>query len=565
MPSGPRRIWRVLPPAPPEALRALGAYPPLMAQLLSNRGVRSAAQAEAFLDPRRPGTSGADAAPLPGAEAAVSRILRAIRSGETIAVYGDFDADGVTASALLWEAFTGAGARLVAYIPDRVTEGHGLNVAAIRELRGLGAGLIVTADCGVTNAAEVAAAAELGVDVVVTDHHTPPAVLPGAAAVVDPKLPGAPDAWKPLSAVGVAFTVAEALGLAAGRPADRSLLEFVALGTVADLSPMEGVNRALVREGLEQLNRTQRPGLRALLAVAGLEPGHVDTEAISFALGPRINAPGRMDHASASFRLLTAPSADEARALAEQVNAANVERRRQTAETLAAVQARLKASPGELPLIFLGDPSFPPGVLGLAAGKLTEEHYRPSVVCQIGPVETRGSCRSIPEFNIIEALRRCDGLFTRYGGHAQAASFTIPTERLPELDRRLGAIAREALAGADLRPRIVIDAEIPLGRIDGAAIRAMRDLAPFGIGNATPTFVARRVEVLDARAMGADGRHLRLKVREGSVTWTAVAFNAPELPRPVPSHVDIVFTLAIDRWDGRETLRLNVLDLAPAA
>jgi single-stranded-DNA-specific exonuclease len=557
----PKRQWHVLPAPPAPALRALGAYPPLIARLLYNRGVRTAAEAQAFLEARR---APADAAGLPGTDAAVRRIAQAVRSGETIAIYGDFDADGVTASALLWEALKGFGVQPVIYIPDRVTEGHGLNLGALQELRRLGARLVVTADCGVTNASEVAAAADLGMDVVITDHHTPPPALPSAAAVVDPKRAGSSEALRGLSAVGVAYVLSEALARELARPADPTLLEFVALGTVADLAPLAGQNRALVREGLRSLGRTKRPGLLALLAVAGLEPKQVDTEAISFSLGPRINAPGRLDHASPSFRLLTAASLDEARPLAEQVNAANADRQRQTAEVLAAVAQRAEAIAGR-PLIFLGDPEFPPGIIGLAAGKLTEEHYRPAVVCSVRPQETRGSCRSIPEFNIIEALQRCDGLFARYGGHAQAAGFTIATERLPELERRLTAIAAETLGQTDLRPRLVIDAEVPLSRIDGTMIRAMRELAPFGAGNPQPAFVARRAEVREARTMGAEGRHLRLKLREGAVTWVAVAFNAPELPQPAPPFIDLVFTLGIDRLDGREMLRLNVLDLAPAA
>ncbi len=558
----PKRLWHVLPAPSKESLRALGAYPPLIAQLLHNRGVRTAAEAQAFLEARR---APADAAGLPGTDAAVRRIAQAVRSGETIAIYGDFDADGVTASALLWEALKGFGVQPLVYIPDRVAEGHGLNLGALQELRRLGARLVVTADCGVTNAAEVAAAADLGMDVVITDHHTPPPALPSAAAVVDPKRAGSSEALRGLSAVGVAYVLAEALACELGRPADPSLLEFVALGTVADLAPLAGQNRALVREGLRSISRTKRPGLLALLAVAGLEPKQVDTEAISFTLGPRINAPGRLDHASPSFRLLTATSLDEARPLAEQVNAANVRRQRQTAEVLAAVAQRGEAAAVGRPLIFLSDPDFPPGIIGLAAGKLTEEHYRPAVVCSVGPQETRGSCRSIPEFNIIEALQCCEGLFARYGGHAQAAGFTIATERLPELERRLVAIAAGQLGQADLRPRLVIDAEVPLSRIDGTMIRALRELAPFGVGNPPPTFVARRAEVREARTMGAEGRHLRLKLREGAVTWVAVAFNAPEMPQPAPPFIDLVFTLGIDRLDGRETLRLNVLDLAPAA
>ncbi|MEE9286264.1 MAG: single-stranded-DNA-specific exonuclease RecJ [Dehalococcoidia bacterium] len=559
----PRRIWDVLPAAPRDAGRALGRYPPIMAQLLYNRGIRSAADAEAFLHPKPPAPD--EEIPLPNAQAAVSRLAEAVRSGETMAVYGDFDADGVTSSALLVEALTALGARPIVYIPDRVAEGHGLNLPAIRHLHRRGVSLVITADCGVTDVAEVAAAADLGIDTIVTDHHTPPGVVPDAVAVVNPKLsPGSTGIFHVLASVGVAFKLCQSLYRALDRPMDWSLLEFVALGSVADLSPMEGENRRLVREGLMYLNRTQRPGLRALLDVAGLKPGQVDTEAIGFGLGPRINAPGRMGHANISYQLLVASQPDEAHALAQQLDAANADRQRLTRQALARARERLTEAPELGPLLILGDPDFSPGIVGLVAGRLREEYYRPAVVYQRGPEETRASCRSIPEFNIIEALRQCDDLFQRYGGHAQAAGFTIATGRLPELEERLTDIARRELAGRDLRPSIAIDAEIPLGRIDGAAIRAMRELAPYGVGNPQPTFLARDIEVLDVRRVGADGRHLRLRVREGPVSWTAIAFNAPPLPDPVPGYIDLVFTLSIERRQERETLQLNVLDLAVA-
>ncbi|MBI3744218.1 MAG: single-stranded-DNA-specific exonuclease RecJ [Chloroflexi bacterium] len=568
-----RRRWDVAPLATAEVVRALRDYPPIMAQLLFNRGVRSVADAEAFLHP--PASSPDDASRIPGAQAAVERIMRALRNRELIAVYGDFDADGVTSAALLTEWLHSAGARLVPYIPDRVSEGHGLNLGAVQELHSRGVKLIVTADCGITNHPEVAAAADLGIDVVITDHHTPPASLPMASAVVDPKLPGSPPAYAGLASVGVAFTLCEALARELSVDLDPALLEFVALGTIADMAPMTGLNRSLVREGLARLNKSQRPGIRALLQAARLELGHVDTESVAFALGPRINAPGRIDHASPAYLLLTAPEMEEAQRLAEQIDAANGERQRTTADVLAKVRdylAQLEAMP---PILILGDELFPAGIVGLAAGKLTEQCYRPSIVYQRGDRECRASCRSIPEFNIIEALRECDGkgpvrgepvepLFVRYGGHAQAAGFTIATERLPELERRLLAIAERKLAGQPLVPRIAIDAEIPLGRINGPLIKAMRDLAPFGLGNPTPIFLARDVEVRDMKAVGADGKHLRITLRDGAVAWTAMAFNAPPLEGSTPKRIDVVFNLSVDRFNGRETLRLNVVDFRRA-
>ena len=560
----PRRTWHLLPRAEPDALQALGDLPPVVAQLLYNRGFRTSEEARAFLEPRTSAVR--DAFQLPNAEPAVERLAAALRRQESIAIFGDFDADGVTSSALLTEGLRALGARPIPYIPDRVSEGHGLNLPALHFLHQQGVRLVLTADCGITSVAEVAAAAELGMDIVITDHHTPPERVPDAVAVVDPKLEGSSSPYADLAAVGVAFKLVEALSAKLGQPADESLLEYVALGTVADVSPMRGENRYLVSRGLDHLNRSERPGIRELIKVSGLAPGQVDTEAISYALGPCINAPGRMDRADPSYQLLVARSAAEAEPLAAELNARNQERRRLTQETLSAIEEGLESSLERVPpILILGEPDFHPGIIGLAAGKLTEQYHRPAIVCQVGPEETRGSCRSIPEFNIIEALGRCDDLFKRYGGHAQAAGFTIATRDLPELRERLTAIASAALDGLALSPRIAIDAEMPLGQLDGQIIRALRGLAPHGPGNPPPTFLSRGVQVQEIRPMGEKGQHSRLKLKGGRATWSAVAFDMAMGDGPPPPSIDVVFTLSIDRWSGEELLQLRVLDMAPSS
>ena len=535
--------------------------PPLIAQLLYNRGVRDQSQARAFLDTSWAGSG--DPFLLPNADRAVDRLARAIDGRETIAIFGDFDADGVTASAVLYEGLRPLGVRVVPYIPDRVEEGHGLNLKAIQYLKGLGVTVLVTADCGITSVAEVAAAADLGMDTIITDHHSPPASLPDAVALVNPKLKGASLALADLAACGVAYKLMEALYLRLGRDHDESLLEFVALGTVADLAPMGPANRALVRRGIGLLNRTSKPGLLALLKVSGMSPGDVDTEAIAYTLGPRINAPGRIDHADASYQLLVSTTPEEAAPLAARLNERNAQRQQITREILEDVKRKLEQPLRSL--IMVGDAAYPPGVVGLVAGKLTEEYHRPSIVFQEGPVESRASCRSIPEFNIIEALRQCDGLFSRYGGHAQAAGFTIATTRLAELRRRLTEIAARALDPAAFIPRIRVDAHVRLERLTGDVIRAMRDLAPHGPINPAPTLLCRGVEVKDFKAMGAEGQHVRLKLKAGGVTWSAVAFNTDLGETPPAALIDLVFTLSVNRWNGSEGLQMRVLDMAPSS
>ncbi len=541
----------------------MAAYPPIAARVLYNRGIRGPEEAEAFLDAALP--AGESGSLLHEFRPAVERLARAVEQGERIAIYGDFDADGITSSAILTKGLRGLGLTVMPYIPDRVAEGHGLNEGAVRLLAESGADLIVTADCGITDADEVALAAELGVDTIVTDHHSPPARLPDAAAVVNPKLPGQPAAYRDLASCGVAYKLMEALYEHGGKDLSESLLGLAALGTIADMAPLTAGNRALTREGLAALNRAEDAGIKALIEVAGIGPGRVDSEAVSFALAPRINAPGRMGHAEDGYKLLTAESEEEAAALAKALDEKNLERRTATTAILDKVMEQ-RAAFESRPIIILGDAEFPPGLVGLAAGRLTDQYYRPAVVCTVGPEETRGSCRSIPEFNIIEALRRVDreaeGIFLRYGGHAQAAGFTVAAERFGEFTERLTAVAAEELRDMELAPRLDIDAEVSLDRIDGATIKALRRVEPYGQGNPPPTFLARGVQALDARTLGAGGEHLRLKIRAGRVTWNAIYFNAEAPPEAVQGALDLVFALKVDRFGGYATLQLEVLDLA---
>lgn len=558
-PALPRRVWQVLPRASRADLEALGG-PPLIAQLLFNRGAKTRADAERFL---HPSLSSGDPFLLPGAEAAVRRLFQAVTHQERIGIFGDFDADGITASAVLTEGLRALGAKIVPYIPDRVLEGHGLNLPAIHHLHAAGVSLIVTADCGISSRPEVAAAADLGIDTIITDHHLPPIRLPEAVALVNPKIALAEPMYSDLASVGVASRLIDALYAEMGRKADETLLEFVALGTVADLAPMRGpVNRSLVRNGLAQLNSTRRPGIQELLKVAHVRPGQVDTEVIAYALGPRLNAPGRVDSATPSYHLLVARSTEEAAPLAAELDLRNGERQKITKVILERVKAELGFPLP--PILILGSPDFQPGVVGLAAGKLTEEYNRPSIVCQVGPEETRGSCRSIPQFNIVEALRQCEDLFTRYGGHAQAAGFSMPSRNFLRLKERLLKISAAALGTQSLESRLVIDAELVMDHINGEIIRGLQDFAPHGPQNPVPSFLSRSVEVREARAMGSEGQHMRLRLRSRTVTWEAVAFNLAGERPTAGSLVDLVYTLGVDHWGGDSRLQMRVLDMLPS-
>jgi single-stranded-DNA-specific exonuclease len=522
----------------------------------------------------------ADPLLLPGLELAVERLAQAVEQRETVAVFGDFDVDGITAAALLTEALRELGATALPYIPDRFREGYGLNTSAVAELAGRGAGLLVAADCGTSSVAEVAEANRLGMDVVVLDHHTIPAELPASLALVNPKLGSACGPHADLASVGVAYQTAAALYHAVGRPWEgERFLDLVALGTVGDLVPLLGENRRLVNLGLSALRKAHRPGLRALIAAAGVRPEAVDVETIAYGLAPRLNAAGRLAHAETSLQLLLTTEGAQAEELAGRLNALNQERQRQTEQAVALAAELLAADDpqGSLPLVFIAHPDIPQGIAGLVASRLVDRRYRPAVVCQTGDGESRASCRSIPEFDIVGALRQQKPLLVRFGGHRLAAGFTVANESLPALKRALLEHAGEALMGVELSPTLEIDAEVPLARLRGEEIRWLQAFAPHGQGNPEPTFLSRGVLVAEARPIGNDGRHLRLKLkdadaRSGPVTWPAVAFDLGEVAVSAGQRVDVVYSLAVDRRSGDahstgsgRALELRVKDLAPTA
>lgn len=535
----------------------------VIAQLLYNRGLTEPSQLESFLaaDERLSG----DPSLLPGIHQAVSRIYQALLSGENIAVYGDFDTDGITATALMVQGLSRFNANVIPYIPHRLTEGYGIKTAALENLRQQGIGLVISVDCGITAFNEVKRARRRGLDVVITDHHTPPEMIPPANAVINPKLPQSDYPFSELAGVGVAMKLLQALFHGLGREKQLSeLIDLVALGTVADMVPLLGENRYLVKQGLELINRSPRLGIKEIVAQAGLNISNIDSETISWNIAPRLNAAGRLEHAIQSYQLLITESPQEAHELAVWLEQKNAERQRLTTKALARAREQVTAQ-GDAPLLIAGDSDFPAGICGLVASRLADEFYRPAVVVRVGDRFSSGSCRSIPEFNIIRALTQCGRIFTHFGGHAQAAGFSLLTRNLPRLEQSLLELATIQLQGVDLRPKLDIDAEIRLSDLGGDTFSMIQKLAPFGSGNPPPVFLSRGVEVIDRHDMGANGKHLRLKLRQDGLVWNGVGFRLSNyLPAPCPL-LDIVYTLEVDRWDNEGRLRLNIMDFAPTS
>ena len=554
--------WHLPAPVPDSyTVSALG-FSRLMAQLLYNRGLTDSLQIQSFLA----ADSSLSANPflLPDMSQAVARIYRALLSGEDIAVYGDFDVDGITATALLVQGLSALGGRIIPYIPHRLTEGYGLKIAALENLCHQGVSLVITVDCGISALKEVKRARRIGLDIIITDHHTIPPQMPPAVAIVNPKRTDSNYPFSELAGVGVAFKLLQALFQATGREEQLDeLTDLVALGTVADIVPLLGENRYLVKQGLKLINTAPRLGIREVMVQSGLSPGSFTSDRISWIVAPQLNAAGRLAHAMTSYRLLVADCQEEAHQLAIWLEQKNAERRKLTERFLAKAIEQVLAQ-GISPLLIVEDKDCPVGIAGLIASRLSEEFCRPAIVVKTGEKMSRGSCRSIPQFNIIQALTQCSSLLSQFGGHSQAAGFTLLTRNLPSLEQHLSQMTATQLAGVDLRHQLDIDAVVTLLDLGGDTFQMIQKLAPFGYANPDPVFLSRNVEVVDCRTFGNNDGHLRLKLRQGGMVWDGVGFGLGNYLTEVSSPLNIVYNLEVDRWGGEETLRLNILDFGPS-
>lgn len=560
--------WVISSPITPEADEALVRFPPILKQILFNRGLADYEEARAFM--RAMPSFNTDPFQLTGMEATVDRVLHAIRRSEPIAIYGDYDVDGVTATALLVDALTTLGANARHYIPNRFDEGYGLNIDALDTLKEQGVKLVITVDCGIRSPNEALHARTIGLDLIISDHHHPDGDnLPPSFAVVNPKQQGDLYPDKYLAGVGIAYKIAEALAQKInGRTQNVQLVELldlVALGTVADLAPLIGENRFLVRKGLRQIHDTRRQGLYSLANVAKMQIGKVTAGHIGFMLGPRLNASGRLESALASFELLTTTDLMRAGQLAQQLDVQNHQRQGLTRSTQEqAEQIALDEDP-EAFLLFAAHEGFNPGVVGLAASRLTEVYYRPSVVAAKGPEETRGSCRSIPEFHITDALDQCKDLLVRHGGHAAAAGFTVRNENLPEFVARLKQIARDQLAGRDLRHSLTADMEVSLPQLNMEVLDHLDYLEPTGYGNPSAVFVSRDVKIKSFRPVGSEGKHLKVTLDdECGGFMDCIGFRMGPLHASIPQRVDLLYSLELNEYNGRKSLQLNLKDIKPA-
>lgn len=562
----PKR-WLVSPLIPPSVSSALEEFPSLLRQLLYNRGITDYQAARAFVDCAP--AEDTDPFLIKDMHTAVEILHQALAENALIAIYGDYDVDGVTSSALLYEFLSSLGSTPRVYIPSRFDEGYGLNMDAVAQLHSKGIALMITVDCGIRSIPEIALAKSLGMRVILSDHHQPGAQLPPADAVINTRQAGDPYPYKQLAGVGLAYKLADAylrMYPQAGLDA-QNWLDLVALGTVADLAPINGENRALVRAGLEQMRDTRRQGLYSLAQVSGIKLESVNSGNIGFGLGPRLNAAGRLDSAMAAFELLTSTDVFSAGMLAQQLDAQNVQRKDLTLHVQEqAIQLAMQADP-DSPVIFAASPDFNEGVVGLAASRVAEQLYRPAIIGAQNESNIVASCRSIPEFNITSALDKCADLLVRYGGHSMAAGLTVSLENAPELLARLNAIAREALQGVEMVPVLGIDREIQLEHMRPEFVpqvfEAMEKLEPTGRENPEALFCSRGVRVASSRVVG-DGQHLKLTLQAGKNSFDAIAFKQGYWLNQLPERIDIAYAFELNSYMGRKTLQLNVKDIHPA-
>ena len=558
--AGPAVRW--LFPPDPDVSGLPRDVPAPVARVLASRGIDSAAGLSRFLNPSH---LPYDPSLMPGMEAAVARLRRSVIDNERVGVFGDFDVDGITGTAIIAEGLGSLGAHPVPYLPLRGAEGHGLSRGAIDYLVDSGVTLIVTVDCGITDAEEVAYAASRGTEVIVTDHHLPPDGLPPAVACVNARLPESDYPFPELCGAGIALKVMDGLHRSWGVPYDPSLLELAALGSIADLVPLVDENRYLVTEGVELLRNTRRLGLLALFDIARLSPDDIDSEKVAFQIAPRLNAAGRMGDAADSLRLLTSRSAEEAMDLAEKLDEMNRQRRAATEEATALVIQRVEAMSSLPAMLVVADESIQQGVAGLAASRLAERYRRPSAVLSIDGDLAVASARSIPEFNIVDAIASSSPLLVRFGGHAQAAGFTVSTRHIGEVARQLEEYAADRLGSLDLSPSLEIDAVASLDELSFDVYDWLASLEPYGKGNRRPLFASLKVPVQEARIIGHSQQHLRLRVKQNGREFTALAFNQAQRwsalgGSPGETRLDLAYTLMLDNWQDQSNLVLRVSD-----
>ncbi len=533
---------------------------PLLARLLVIRGITEVQQAKRFLHVTQDDLH--DPFLLPNMEESVNRIQRAIVKGERILIYGDYDCDGVTSTALLYDCIKDFTNTIDYYIPNRFTEGYGLNTTAVTKANEAGVTLLITVDTGISAVHEVAYANQLGLDVIITDHHEPPEILPNAYSIINPKLSTSTYPFPLLAGVGVSFKLALAIS-GKWKP---YWMEWAAIGTIADLVPLIGENRILAKLGLGRLNESPTVGVDAIIRSAGINQKEITAGHIGFTVAPRINASGRLDTASAAVDLLLCQDEKQAVMFANQLSNLNEERQHLVQQTIEEAKLQVEADPeGNKYCIVVGHRSWNAGVIGIVASKLVDLYYRPTIVCSFDDEQgiAKGSARSISGFHLYESLRQCEDVLTKYGGHEMAAGMSLKIEHFQLFKKKMNEVAEKSLAEEDYIPRTVIDASLSIAEMDVEIIKQLQRLAPFGMGNRTPRLMIEDVTIQDKRYMGREQEHVKLLLKKGNYHLNAIAFKKREQMENLSllASPKLCGELSINEWNGRTEPQFIIHDI----
>jgi single-stranded-DNA-specific exonuclease len=563
------KIWKLI----PDSTRALNLARELdisrvTAKLLINRGISDSASAKSFLAPALSNLS--DPMLLADMDKALDLITHAVKTHKSIVVYGDYDADGLTASALLLIFFNELGIPASAYIPNRLAEGYGLNSKAIKDIARDGGELIITVDCGISNREEIELAHGLGLKIIITDHHQIPEGFVPACPVINPHRTDSAFPYKELAGVGVAFFLL--IGIRAAlrdtgwfretqEPDLRHYLDLVALGTVADMTPLTGLNRILVAYGIEVMKKSKWPGIKAIQDISGIQASSLSASDLAFKIAPRLNAPGRMGDSMIGLEALMEKRISFAMEIVALLNSLNSKRQSIESNILSQIEDVLmpEVDVDNRRSLVLYKEGWHQGVLGIVASKLLDKYHRPTIVLTIKNGMATGSGRSIDGFNLYEALAGQSSLFEKFGGHYHAAGLTLKTSNLDKFSTCIEELARKALKDQDLIPVIKIDDEIEIHDLTKGLMIEIESLAPFGSGNPEPLFLSRKVQVLSSRIAGE--RHLKLILRQGNNFLEAIGFGLADMHPLEGESVDVVFTPEINRWNGQDKIQLRIADI----
>ena len=550
------KFWKFKPNVPTELSQNLG-LDSFSAQLLFNRKIETLKQVEMFLNPNH--DSLINPYDLPEMELAVERIKTALENNESIGIFGDFDVDGISATAILLSTLNDFGISAFPYIPNRVSEGHGLNRKSLDYFKSKNVSLIITVDCGTTDLDEVSNAKSMGIDVIITDHHLPLESRPNSAALINPNLPESNYSNKNLTGSGTAFKLATAIYNSFKKPIPNTLIQYAALGTISDVGILNPENRFIVSEGITQMRNTQSIGLKALAEKSGTNLNTITSQDAAFKLIPRLNAPGRLENAIIALEILTTTDENTAHKVAIELESLNEKRKSMTSKSIFQARNQTKSNQLEIDIqeiIIVQHNDWHPGIIGLIANQLSEQFSKPAIAIATNGKNSKGSARSVVDFNIIEALKECSDILTKFGGHSKAAGFTIDETFIPELIKRLANTSNQKHS-SESKSKFEIECTTTVKEVINH-FEFILSLEPFGPGNPTPIFLSQRMKVINAKTVGHTKDHLKMTLSDNEKYYDSIGFGLGNLIGQSNGYIDIIYQISENTWNGMTNFQLII-------